>query len=457
MTETMLLVLDQLRYIFTLLIAEFIFLINAAPQRKNFSTRAAVSYGVCIVAALVYVPMFSWLNSFQNLMLMGTVSAVYWMAMMFLTCIAQKCCFEIGICNVLFRCIAGSALESISTTVLRSLIVNVWAPRLPQEHTLLYLLLAAAIYTIFFWGGYRLLAIPLQRSADVGVPEDRKTFRFFIWLYLGFALLIDISKGINEWMLLPIDTVELHMLHQVIRYFSIMVMLLVSMVILLILYYVYEMGALRTERRLLGQLMAEKAAQYERSRDSIEAINRKCHDLKHQLLALKVAGDHERKAMIDETEKAVMFYDAVVKTGNEVLDTLLTEKSTVCAYHNIRLSCTVNTKNMDRIGVVDLYTMLGNAIDNAMECVQQFADDEKKTISLSIMEKGSMFFISIENYYEKAIQMQGEFPVTSKDDAQNHGIGIKSIAMIARRYGGSTQVNTENQIFQLQIILPVPK
>lgn len=457
MSEIMLLVIDQLRYIMTLLAAELIFLIYAVPRRKNFAARMAVSYSICVAGALLYIPLFIWLSSFHKVLLMGSISAVYWMAMMVLTCFAQKSCFKIGFCNILFRCIAGSALESIGTVVLRSLIINMWAPALPQKHPLLYLLLASALYGLLFLGGYKFMAVPLQRSADVGVPEDRKTFHFFVLLYVGFALLIDVSKGISEWLLIPIDTTELHLLHQVIQYFSIAIMLLVSMVILLILYYVYEVSVLRTERQLLGHLMAEKAAQYERSRDNIEAINRKCHDLKHQILALKVADDRDRKAMIDEAEKAVMFYDAVVKTGNEVLDTLLTEKSTLCAYHNIRLSCTVNARFMGRIGVVDLYTMLGNAIDNAIECVQQFADEEKKTISLSIREKGRMLIISVENYYEKEIRMQGEYPLTSKADTQNHGIGIKSIATIARRYGGSAQVNTENQIFQLQILLPLPK
>ena len=452
-----LLVLDQFRFITSLLVAERLFLINAAPRRKNFALRAALGYGICILAAMLYIPIQARLLRIENIMVMGLLAELYWAFMMALTCAAQWCCFDIGPCNMFFRCIAGSALENVSTTVLRSLIVHLWFPRLPETHTVLYILLALALYTAFYYAAYQILCRPLQRGADVGVPEDRRTFWFCFLLYIGLSLLINVSKGISEWVLMMIDTEQYRDLYQMMQYYSVMVMLLVSSVILVILYYVYEIGALRTERRMLGQLMAEKAAQYERSRDSIEAINRKCHDLKHQLLALKFASDSERKAMIDETEKAVMFYDAVVKTGNEVLDTLLTEKSTVCAFHRIHLSCTVNTGSVDRFGVVDLYTMLGNAIDNAIECVQQFADDDKKTISLTIREKGQMLLICMENYYEKEIQMLGDYPLTSKADAQNHGIGIKSIAMIAKRYGGSTQVSTEGQIFRLQILLPIPK
>lgn len=72
------------------------------------------------------------------------------------------------------------------------------------------------------------------------MPEEGKTARFLLLTHLCFSLLIDISKGINEWMLAPINTAEFHALHQIIQYFSVRIMLLASMIMLLILYYVYE-------------------------------------------------------------------------------------------------------------------------------------------------------------------------------------------------------------------------
>lgn len=450
-------ILDQLRYIISLLVAELIFLLNAVPKRKCILLRACLAYGLCLVAALAYVPMSMWLSGTNNHMTIGTISTIYWLVMTYLTCAAQWFCFETGMCNILFRCIAAFALECISTTILRSLIVNMWLPWLPEQQTVLYIMLAICVYTGIYFIGYRLVAQALQRGTHVGIPEDKKTFLTYFLINTSYSLLICLSKGICEWLLAPINTEQLHTIHVTVQYFGILVMLLASTVMLLMLYHLYEIGTLRTERSLLGHLMAQKAAQYERSKESIDAINQKCHDLKHLLLALQVADDTERRAMLDETQKAVMFYDVAVKTDNEVLDTILTEKSTICAIHNIRLSCTVNTQNMSKIGVVDLYTMLGNAIDNAIECVQNFSDDDKKTISLSIQEKGQMIFITVENYYETAIRMQGAYPMTSKEDAQNHGIGLKSIDMVARRYGGSIQVTTENHVFLLQIMLPIPK
>ena len=242
---------------------------------------------------------------------------------------------------------------------------------------------------------------------------------------------------------------------ELIRYFCIGIRLLVSTAFIVSHYYIYETSYLQYERDMIGHLMKEKSAQYEFNRENIEFIRCKCHDLKRQLRALELAGDEERKAVLEETRRAAEFYDATVQTGNEVLDTLLTEKNLLCTNRGIRLTCTVSAKEIGRIGVVDLYTMLSNALDNAIECVEPLADPEKKTISFSVVERGRMLLIEVENYYEGTIQMQGCFPVTHKDDKENHGIGVRSIHTLTKLYGGDIRISTENQIFLLQIMLPI--
>ena len=107
--------------------------------------------------------------------------------------------------------------------------------------------------------------------------------------------------------------------------------------------------------------------------------------------------------------------------------------------------------------MIDLYTMLGNAIDNAIESVDHFTNEDKKVISLSVKEQGKMIYISVENYYEGTIKFHRGYPITHKKDKQNHGFGLKSIHMIAKRYGGDIRVSTQNQIFLLQIIIPISK
>ncbi|MBQ8093394.1 MAG: sensor histidine kinase, partial [Clostridia bacterium] len=204
----------------------------------------------------------------------------------------------------------------------------------------------------------------------------------------------------------------------------------------------------------ITQLVRDRQTQYEFSKENIDKINRKCHDLKHQLKALEYLSDQERMKQIRETQHAIDFYDAVVHTGNEALDVLLTEKSVYCMNRAIRLSCTVTSSRLQVIELVDLYTLLGNAIDNAIESVDRLDENEKKVISLNVSDLGQMLHIQIENYYAGTLELADGLPVTTKEDRDNHGYGVKSIRSIISKYGGDMQISLEGQVFSLQILIP---
>lgn len=213
-------------------------------------------------------------------------------------------------------------------------------------------------------------------------------------------------------------------------------------------------ASLRTERRLRQQMQE----QYELSRDNIEQINRKCHNLKHQLAALRfVSSSEERDAGLQEMERAVMIYDAVAKTGNEVLDTVLTQKSLTCEENQISWTCMADGTALNHIAPVDLYTLFGNALDNAIESSCRIADPDKRNVSVTVQRQHGTAFIQVENYYEGTIRMEDGLPVTTKEDTCNHGYGVRSIREIASRYGGTMDIAAEDELFVLSILLPLPK
>lgn len=91
-----------------------------------------------------------------------------------------------------------------------------------------------------------------------------------------------------------------------------------------------------TERRLHWKAQE----QYNLSRENIDIINRKCHDLKHQVSALRfVSNPQQRESSLREIEELVMIYDTAAETGNKVLDTVLTEKALLCEENHISYTC----------------------------------------------------------------------------------------------------------------------
>ena len=448
--------LDQFRAVAGLILACFLFCRHAAPRRDRFVFRMFSWSGLCLALGFAYVPLEPMIARLPTAAY-GAVSAGYWIMITALITVAVYRSYELTPSNAMFRALLGCALESIVTTILRYLVVMMWLPDLPEQFPVAYILLCLAVYAVSYYGAYHFLARRLQKGGIV-VEESGSSLWSYLLIMLEFLLIMYSTNGVCEW-LIPVLQQELgqHLELDLIRYFCVGIRLMVCVAFLTSQYFVYATNFLQRERDMVSQLLREKNAQYEFNRENIELIQRKSHDLKRQLRALELAGDEERKAVLEETRRAAEFYDATVHTGHEVIDTLLTEKNLLCANRGIRLSCAVSVRGVGKIGTVDLYTMLSNALDNAIEGVGRLPEQGMKTIRFSMAERSGMLCIEVENYYAGTIQLRDGVPVTSKPDAANHGIGVKSIRTLAQRYGGEIEISTEDQTFLLQIVIPLTK
>lgn len=212
---------------------------------------------------------------------------------------------------------------------------------------------------------------------------------------------------------------------------------------------------LQTEMIVQSHIMKARQEQYEQSLSNIDIINQKCHDLKYQLQALRNSeNDKIQRENIEELEQAVQIYDTTLQTGNEVLDMVLMEKSLLCNKWGIQMTCLADGARMEFMKPIDLYTIFGNAIDNAIEAVTQIEEEEKRIIAVSLFPKKDITILQIENYFENELISVHGLPMTSKNDTNYHGFGLKSIKMTVEKYGGCMTLNTEDHIFILTIVFP---
>ena len=109
------------------------------------------------------------------------------------------------------------------------------------------------------------------------------------------------------------------------------------------------------------------------------------------------------------------------------------------------------------IDSIDLYTLLGNALENAIESASQVENPQKRFLSVNIWRKERMAFLKIENYCETEPHFQNGLPVTTKNNNSfEHGYGMRSIRSVVRRYDGELKISTMNHVFTLSVLLPIP-
>ncbi len=231
--------------------------------------------------------------------------------------------------------------------------------------------------------------------------------------------------------------------------------LLCSLSLLIILFGQLLRKTLEDELAVMDQMWRQERKQYQISKDTIDMINIKCHDMKHQLHRLRKTGTVDPKAL-QEMEQSIDIYDAIVKTGNEALDIILAEKGLSCQKSGVTVNCIIDGAKLSFMSDMDVYSLFGNLMDNAMNSAVN-VEPEKRIISIAVKARNELLSITFHNYYAGEVRMEHGLPVTASPDRQNHGFGVRSIRHIVARYGGDVTFTAANEVFTVNILLPIPR
>ncbi len=226
---------------------------------------------------------------------------------------------------------------------------------------------------------------------------------------------------------------------------------------ILVAYHIQRLH-LRAQHDLesMEMILHNQYTQYQQSQETLDLINYKYHDLKHHIIALRAEENKEkRNAYLDKMEDEIRNYEAQNKTGNQVLDTLLTAKSLYCMREKIALTYVVDGARLDFMDVMDICSIFGNALDNAIECEKKIPETEKRMIHVSMFVQQTFLIIRFENYCEGELDFEQNLPVTTKKQAEFHGYGLKSLRHTVHKYGGEVDIDVEDQWFRLKILIPL--
>ena len=117
-----------------------------------------------------------------------------------------------------------------------------------------------------------------------------------------------------------------------------------------------QMNSTQLENDFLQRMLQLQYDTYKMSAESVELVNQKYHDLKHQIQILRrTESEEEKNAYLDQMEEEIKTYEARNKTGNRVLDIILTTKSLQCQKQGISLTCVAEALGTGVLGGLAAY------------------------------------------------------------------------------------------------------
>lgn len=351
----------------------------------------------------------------------------------FLSMILTGClCFDLDIKSGLFYAMIAYSIQHIPSALggVYNTLLGAW---LPLPDTVIKLLSYSALFLLLRKQVYQ---------------KERISISGIVIVSLAIIMIL------VEIILSDIIRIEKAVSYEYTYYlvFSLMDLLsAVAMIVLLI--NMVQRKSLEEELLIVQQLHNREKQQYQISKDVIDMINIKCHDMRHQIRHIGTTVD---PAVIQDMEQTINFYDMFIKTGNETLDTIMAEKGLVCQHNGITINCIADGGALSFMQEVDIYSLFGNLMDNAITAVMDLEPD-KRAIGLTVRAQGALLSINSHNYYEGTLRMVDGIPQTSKADKNNHGFGLKSISMIVERYGGTVSYTLKNQVFNVNALIPILK
>ena len=412
------------------LIASIIF-VSKKKRRVNFNIRVGISTG--IMAVLIFMLSQTASLDFYLLdMLIQVVVSVFMIVYLNIN-------WDISLSIAIYDTIWARLFWWILVEVLQ-LIVTI------QEHLRgsLNQWEVCGAMICFFAVGLFLLAetvarwIPENRS-KIG-PRQLTSAILIATIYENVAFLPELrnmSAGMDRWIIL----------------------FLLQIVCVFIMYLQNELfrkSAMRQELEVMNLLLKKEQEQYRLSKENIAIINQKCHDLKHQIRAIRKSKDMDKGQYLKEVEDSIGIYEAIVQTGNEVLDTILTEKSLYCKERGITVSCVAEGELLSFMQTMDLYSLFGNALDNAIEAVEKLIEEDMRQIDVLIHRQQNFLMINVLNPVGEELKFEEGLPVTTKADKNFHGFGMRSMQYIVKKYDGFLNASLEDGCFSLKILIPLP-
>lgn len=216
---------------------------------------------------------------------------------------------------------------------------------------------------------------------------------------------------------------------------------------------------------LFGRMIHRKISEYQsdlmkKHCDEVENIYKTMRGWRHDyhnhiqtLLAL--CDDAERtKEYLWKLNNDLTSVDTVIKTGNVMADAILNSKISLLKSKGIAVNAKAIVPPELAVSEVDLCTVIGNLMDNAMEAVLRQPEGDERFIRVFIGILKEQLYISVYNSTGGELRKNKNTYISTKT-GKNHGFGLLSVDRIVKRYKGFINRQNEEGVFATEVLLPL--
>ena len=239
----------------------------------------------------------------------------------------------------------------------------------------------------------------------------------------------------------------------------VLVVLIIVLIIDFMMMYLYDSLGKMFEENLEKELADQEKKYYyhqaEILEENYEEMRKLRHDMQNKLITIQqfIEDDKilEAKDYLKDIEGKLTELSPFSSSGYTVVDSVINYKLSKAKMEGIKVNANVKLPKDLVFHTDDLVIVLGNLLDNAIEAAQKVGGN--KFISLKFFYYKGVMQLEIKNSFDGWVQKGEDGFVTLKDRKEFHGIGLKSVNYIIKKYDGDIKFDYTGEEFTVKVEL----
>lgn len=222
----------------------------------------------------------------------------------------------------------------------------------------------------------------------------------------------------------------------------------------LVLFYserIRQLAAAAQEQALEAHHYEMQKEYYEQLHLEQEDTRAMMHDIQKYLLAMKNLVENNNTEEANRVQSAAQEVfdglDTVVDLDNRTVSVVLNEYIQQAKNLGIMVNLDAHIPPVLSIATADLYILLGNTLDNAIEACSSLPTEERR-IDLQMRQHHDVLFYRITNPVAPGYR--------DRSNDKNHGYGLKNVRHCVEKYSGDMEIERANGKFTVSLRLTCP-
>ena len=278
----------------------------------------------------------------------------------------------------------------------------------------------------------------------------------FAWIFIVLAGIIAIEFLLD--LLIQLKESSPYIIN---RLFLLVIILLV--ILFFSILFFYYMGILYHKN--IELLEENKQKQFEKQQFELlsntnQLLRTWKHDFQNHLSVLKIMVKKQDftsvQNYLNSINKEMNQNTWQIQTGNNVLDAVLTSKLSKIQSYDINFTHSVFLPDGLPLNNLELTSLMGNLLDNAIESCANLDSSHKRSICLDIKPYNQFLYINLSNSSAGKHRYNFFNELISTKQEEGHGIGLRRIQHIVTEANGFMKIDPKDDSFHVTIVLPLP-